>query len=248
MIDDCIEWISENPRHVRSAGYLCIGALLLGAVRTSGLANRIRRPSDLVRSDFEARRRLRVAFEGIDSRGSLIVTHEPWFQRNLSLFTPTFLRSNKETMNVDLYGVGIREDVSRFLRVGSGLRLTLLSLGNNENPDHLVCFVHYFGLPLNGFGITRWRSLGVEFAELGLAETQDGGLGKHASTRVGHRRDLERELKLIGEAEERSRMFNRGIWKYRNSSSNVSERFVRAVPLFTRILQSYRAWRDRARQ
>ena len=91
------------------------------------------------------------------------------------------------------------------------MRLTLLSLGNNENPDHLVCFVHYFGLPLNGFGIPRWRSLGVEFAELGLAETQDGGLGKHASTRVGHRRDLERELKLIGEAEERSRMFNRGI-------------------------------------
>ena len=252
MTEEALDWISENPRFIRNAGYVCIGALLLGAIRRSGLANRIRRNSDLVRSDFEERRRLRVAFEGFCSRGSLKVSHVPWIQRNFSFLFPwsSVSNSNKCTVNVDLYGIRMREDASRFLRTGNQLRLTLLSSGNDRNPDHIVCFVHYFGFPLDRdtFGIPKWRSLGVEFAELGLADTFDDGVGKHTSSKVAHRRDLERELKLIGEAEERARIFKRGMWKHTDPNSNASERLVRAIPLFARILQSFRAWRDRARK
>ena len=245
---DVTEWIGENPRHVRNVCYLCMGGLIFGAVRMSGLANRIRRRSDLVPKDFSQRRKLRVAFRESSSRGSIMVTHEPWFQRNFSFLVPWTTNKVEKSIEVDVYGVNIRQNVvSRFLKPNSRLRLTLLSLGNHSN-ESIICFAHYFGFPLgkNDRGIPKWRSLGVELAELGVAEAEDTGLGKHASVKVGHLRDLEQELRLIGEAEERSRILKRGIWKkhINTSDSTASERLVRAVPVFTRILQSYRAWRD----
>ena len=99
MTEEALDWISENPRFIRNAGYVCIGALLLGAIRRSGLANRIRRNSDLVRSDFEERRRLRVAFEGFCSRGSLKVSHVPWIQRNFSFLFSWSSVSNSNKCN-----------------------------------------------------------------------------------------------------------------------------------------------------
>ena len=228
----------------------------IGAVRSSGLAYRVRSVKDLSPEDFHLRRSLKLKCEGISrDNGTLRCVHQPWLQRTFGMLVPRSLRKRLTTMmptedslSVEIYGVDIPDDcASKIESVVRNRRFQarLISLSKSD-PQALVCTLHYWGLPIerNGIMILR-RSLGEEIVEAGLGIVGSGDVGAYSNSSVGLLRELDGVLRRSLASEERARILRRGRWKRRDDSGESARSGgALGAGVFSRVLQAFRRYRD----